>query len=415
MSLNTGDPRFKRSAELFVRAAQVIPWGIYGHASPVASLPGAFPYYAERAKGCQYWDVDGNEYIDYLCGYGPMILGHQHPEVEEAAARQQRDALCLNHPGPVMVELAEKLVSLVEFSAWAVFGKNGSDMTAWAMQVAREHTKRRKILKVSESYHGIAPAWTPGHGGLIEEDRVHIHDFDWNDLESFETCLKQHRGDVAAVIMTPFHHPAFKASQMPAPGFWQHIEAACRKEGIVLILDDIRAGFRLNLHGSHKVFGFEPDLICFCKALANGHALSATLGRKELRVAASKVFLTGSFWNSAPAMAASMACLNIMEREDVVTVLRHRGDALMNGLIALGQKHGYEMVATGPPALPFPVFVQDPDLRRQQRFCGEVTRRGALFHPHHNWFLSMAHQPAHIEATLGMADEAMTVMRSEGA
>jgi glutamate-1-semialdehyde 2,1-aminomutase len=412
--VDTPHNRFKRSQELFARAAKVIPWGIYGHASPVASLPGAFPYYAERAQGCQYWDVDGNEYIDFLCGYGPMILGHQHPEVEEAAARQQRDALCLNHPGPVMVELAERLVSLVDFSAWAVFGKNGSDMTSWAVQVAREHTKRRKILKVAEAYHGIAPAWTPGHGGLIEEDRAHIHDFTWNDLESFESCLKRYRGDIAAVIMTPYHHPAFKASQLPALGFWKHIEEACRQMGIVLILDDIRAGFRLNLHGSHKAFGFEPDLICFCKAIANGHALSATLGRKELRVAASKVFLTGSYWNSAPAMAASLACLDIMEREDTVTTLRHCGEAFMNGLIAVAQKNGYEMVATGPPALPFPMFASDPDLRRQQRFCGEVTRRGALFHPHHNWFLSAAHQPIHIKATLAMADEALSLMQSEG-
>jgi glutamate-1-semialdehyde 2,1-aminomutase len=414
MPENSSDPRFKRSQELFSRAARVIPWGIYGHASPVASLPGAFPYYAERAKGCQYWDVDGNEYIDYLCGYGPMILGHQREEVEEAAARQQRDALCLNHPGPVMVDLAERLVSLIEFSAWAVFGKNGSDMTAWSMQVAREHTKRRKILKVKDAYHGISPAWTPGHGGLIEEDRVHIHDFPWNDLDAFETLLKRHRGDIAGLIMTPFHHPAFKASQMPAPGFWPHIEAACRKEGIVLILDDIRAGFRLDLRGSHKVFGFEPDLICFCKAIANGHALSATLGRKELRVAASKVFLTGSYWNSAPAMAASLACLEVMQREDTPALLRRCGESFMGGLIEVAKKHGYAMNASGPPALPFPTFDDDPDLRLQQRFCAEVTRRGALFHPHHNWFLSSAHEPAHIEATLAMANEALTVMKSEG-
>src|SRR6202041_304885 len=150
--------------------------------------------------------------------------------------------------------------------------------------------------------------------------------------------LKQFRGDIAGVIMTPFHHPAFHPSQMPSPGFWPHIEAACRKEGIVLILDDIRAGFRLDLRGSHKVFGFEPDLICFCKAIANGHALSATLGRKELRVAASKVFLTGSYWNSAPAMAASMKCLEIMQKDDTVSTLRSTGTMLMAGLVAAGKK-----------------------------------------------------------------------------
>jgi glutamate-1-semialdehyde 2,1-aminomutase len=412
--MNSTSNRFRRSQELFERAAKVIPGGIYGHAGPAIGLPGAFPYYADRAQGSHYWDVDGNEYIDYLCGYGPMILGHQHPEVEEAAARQQRDALCVNHPGPIMVDLAEYLVSLVEFSAWAVFGKNGSDMTTWAVQVAREHTKRRKVLKVAGAYHGMDPWCTPGHGGLLDEDRAHIHDFNWNDPESFDRLLKQFRGDIAGVIMTPFHHPVFQPSQMPAPGFWSHIETACRREGIVLILDDIRAGFRLDMRGSHKHFGFEPDLICFCKALANGHPLSAALGRKELRVAASKVFLTGSYWNSPPPMAAAMACLQIMKREDTAAALRRTGEMLMGGLVVAGKKYGYSMIASGPPAVPFLSFADDPSLRRQQRFCAEVTRRGAIFHPHHNWFLSTAHTPADIAATLRMADEAFAMIKEEG-
>src|SRR5580658_9247133 len=166
-AMDSNPDRFRRSRELFDRAARVIPCGIYGHTSPAAMVPGAFPSYAQRAQGSRYWDVDGNEYIDFMCGYGPVVLGHQQPQVEEAANRAQRDALCLNHPGPIMVELAEYLVSLVDFSAWTVFGKNGSDMTTWAVQVAREHTGRRKILKVTEAYHGMDPWCTPGHAGLI--------------------------------------------------------------------------------------------------------------------------------------------------------------------------------------------------------------------------------------------------------
>jgi glutamate-1-semialdehyde 2,1-aminomutase len=393
--------RYRRSLELFDRAWRVIPCGIYGHTAPAAAVAGAFPYYAQRAAGSRYWDVDGNEYIDYMCGYGPVVLGHQHAEIEEAAARAQRDTLCVNHPTSIMVELAESLVSLVDFSAWAVFGKNGSDMTSWAVQVAREHTQRRKILKVSGAYHGMDPWCT------------HIHDFDWNDLDSFDRLLKRYRDDIAGVIMTPFHHPVFKASQMPSDGFWSHIEAACRRDGIVLILDDIRAGFRLDLRGSHKLFGFEPDLICFCKAIANGHPLAATLGRKELRVAASKVFLTGSYWNSAPAMAAAMKCLSVLSAQEVPSQLRRTGEALMQGLVERGRRHGYSVLPSGPPAVPFITFDGDPSMRRRQRFCAEVTRRGAFFHPHHNWFISAAHSPADVEATLHMADEAFAVLRGE--
>jgi glutamate-1-semialdehyde 2,1-aminomutase len=413
--MDSNPDRFRRSRELFDRAARVIPCGIYGHASPAAMVPGAFPSYALRAQGSRYWDVDGNEYIDFMCGYGPVVLGHQHPQVEEAANRAQHDALCLNHPGPIVVELAEYLVSLVDFSAWAVFGKNGSDMTTWAVQVAREHTQRRKILKVTGAYHGMDPWCTPGHAGLLDEDRAHVHEFDWNDLEAFQHLLQQYRGDIAGVIMTPFHHPVFWPSQMPADGFWPAIESACRREGIVLILDDIRAGFRLDLRGSHRLFGFEPDLICFCKAIANGHALSATLGREELKLAASKVFLTGSYWHSTPAMAAALTCLQTLQSQDIPSRLRRSGERLTQGLVAAGHKHGFALLASGPPAVPFVSFLDDPSLRRQQRFCAEVARRGAFLHPHHNWFLSAAHTDEDIAATLAMADEALALMRAQGA
>ena len=116
---------YAQSSRLFDRACEVIPGGIYGHVAPALSVPQGSPYYASRAEGCRYWDVDGNEFIDFLCGYGPVVLGYRHPEVEEAAERQRRDGDCFNHPGPVMVELAEKLVDLIDFADWAVFAKNG--------------------------------------------------------------------------------------------------------------------------------------------------------------------------------------------------------------------------------------------------------------------------------------------------
>ncbi len=272
---------FARSLALFERASAVIPGGIYGHTNPAATLPMASPYYAVRSEGCRYWDADDNEYLDFLCGYGPNVLGARHPEVEAAAEAQRVKGDCFNHPTPVVVDLAERLVALVDFAAWAVFGKNGSDMTTWALQVAREHTGRKKILMVHGAYHGSHAWCTPGHGGLIEEDYAHIHGFPWNDLDAFEKLLREHRGQVAGVIITPFHHPAFGDSALPAPGFLKGIEAACRREGAVLILDDVRCGFRLHMGGSHRFFGFEPDLICFSKALANGHPLSAALGRKN--------------------------------------------------------------------------------------------------------------------------------------
>lgn len=401
--------KFKKSLELFARASEVIPGGIYGHTSPAVALPGASPYYAARSSGCRYWDVDGNEFIDYMCAYGPMVVGYQHPEVEEAAERQRREGDCFNHPTARIVELAEKLVSLVDFASWAVLAKNGSDVTTWALQVAREATKRKKILKIRGAYHGIDAWCTPGHGGVIEEDRAHIHDFAWNDLEGFRQLLEKHRGQVAGVIVTPFHHPTFTDSVMPAPGFLQGIEKACRENGIILILDDIRAGFRLHLGGSHRVFGFTPDLICFCKAMGNGYPISAALGTRDLRIPASKVFLTGSYWNGAVAMAASLKTLEILERDQGIAQMEKAGRLLMDGLVELGKKHGHTIVASGPPAVPFMTFAGD-NLSLQQRFCTEMMLQGDFFHPHHNWFLSAAHTESDIRQTLDHAERALQKM-----
>lgn len=374
-------------------------------------VPGHFPYYADKTQGARYWDVDGNEYIDWLCGYGPVVLGHQHPLVEEAALKAQHKALCANHPTPVMVELAEYLVNLVDFSAWAVFGKNGSDMTTWAVQVAREFTGRKKILKISNGYHGIGSWCTPSHAGLIPEDTLHVHDFAWNDLNAFEHQIKTFRNQLAAIILSPFHHPPFAKSELPNPSFLQHIEAICKQEGIVFILDDIRAGFRLHHGGSHRHFNFEPDIICFCKAIANGHPLSAALGRKELRIAASRVFLTGSYWNNPAPMAAALACTALLEKEKAVEQLQKTGEQLMQGLISAAKEHGYMAIASGPPALPLLTFENDPGLYLQQQFCVEMVKRGIFVHPHHNWFISTAHTRADIDETILKAKLAFAALR----
>ena len=384
----------------------MIPGGIYGHVTPALVAPGASPYYAQRAEGTHYWDVDGNEFIDLMCAYGPVVLGYRHPGVEAAAERQALLGDCLNHPAPVMVELAERLVSLIDFAAWAVFGKNGSDMTTWSIRVAREHTRRKKILCIEGAYHGIGTWCSPGHGGFIEEDRAHVHRFGWNDVASFDALLVHHANETAAVVVTPYHHPLFAPSEMPAPGFLAHIQSRCARHGVVFILDDIRAGFRLHLGGSHRCFGFEPDMSCYSKAMGNGYPISAALGKAHLRRAAEKVFLTGSYWNSAVAMAAALETLETLEREDSIAHIADMGRALATGLHEEAERHGLEIEVSGPPACPFLTFRGERNLYRNQHFAAECLCRGVFLHPHHNWFMSAAHTHADIARVLEVAGAA---------
>ncbi|MGD2041774.1 MAG: aminotransferase class III-fold pyridoxal phosphate-dependent enzyme [Anaerolineae bacterium] len=401
---NAKGERYQRSQAIFARAVQVIPQGIYGHKNPEFVLPGHSPYYAQWAQGGRYWDVDGNEYVDLLCGYGPVLLGHNHPQVEDAVRRQMAQGNCFNQPGEVMVELAERLVAQVPGMDWALFAKNGSDVTTWAVRVAREHTARPKILMVRDTYHG-AHAWCSVYpGGVLPEDKAHVLEMDWNRLDQLEARVAEHRGQIAAVIAAPYHHPIRAVQQMPAEGFWAGVRHICDREGMLLILDDIRAGFRLDRQGSHAHFGIEPDLICFGKSLANGHPLSVAMGREALRVAAGAVFISGTFWFAPAPMAAALATLRVLDETGAIAHMASLGTRLAAGLERLGAAHGLPVTVSGPPALPYMTFDDDDaDLQHSQVFCREMIARGVFLHPYHNWFLCTAHTMEDIDYVLETA------------
>ncbi len=406
---------FKKSAALFDRAVKVIPCGIYGHMSPAPLIPPEYyPFYAARAKGSRFWDVDGNEFIDYMCAYGPMVLGYNHPVVDAAAMKQLKNANCVTAPAPVMVELAERLVDLVSIARWAFFMKNGNDATSLSLMVARAATGRKKIVLVRGGYHGVAPwAQALGHAGVVEEDKQNILYVDWNDYEGFERLVREHAGQIAGFMSTPYHHPTFEDNQLPAEGYWKRIEALCRKEGIVLIIDDVRCGFRIDLRGSNEYFGFKPDLICFCKAIGNGYPISALVGTEALRNAASKVFHTGSYWFSAKPMAAALACLKELKRINAPALMIKKGKKLLDGLVSIARSHGYTLHVTGMPSMPYLRITDDESLMLHQDWCSECTRRGAYFTSHHNWFISTAHTDRDLQRTWDIADDAFKAVKKK--
>ena len=403
------DPRYAASLALFERARAVVPGGIYGHVTPALVVPGASPYFAARASGCRYEDVDGNHYIDLLCGYGPMVLGHAHAGVEAAAERQRALGDCFNHPTERMVELAERLTGLIRGADWAVFGKNGSDVTTWAVQVAREHTGRRKLLVADAAYHGVDPWCTPGHGGLVDEDTAHVVRFTYNDPQSLEDAARRHGDDLAALVLTPFEHPLYQPSALPSADFVAAANAVRERHGALLVLDDVRAGFRLSMHGSHAVFGFEADLACYSKALANGHALSACVGAERLRLSAGRVFITGSFFNSAVAMAASLATLDALEA-GAFEHLQSMGARLVAGLRTAGATAGHNVTVSGPDTMPLLTFDDDPDLYSAREFARRCIAGGLFVHPFHNWFVSAAHGPQDIDEAIAIAGIALVDM-----
>jgi glutamate-1-semialdehyde 2,1-aminomutase len=404
---------YKKSQELFNKAADIIPSGIYGHFSPAPLVPvNDYPFYVKRAEGSRFWDVDDNEFIDYMCGYGPNVLGYANPVVEKAAEEQRRLANCATGPAEVMVELAQELVDTIPVADWAFFAKNGADMTTYALMVARAHTGRDKIIRLKGGYHGTVP-WTqsPDHHGITFNDASDIIVGEWNNYEALEEYVRKHKGEIAGIISTPYHHPTFADNEYPAPDYWPKVENLCKNEGIILILDDVRAGFRMDMGGSNEFFGFKPHLIAFCKAIGNGYPISALVGTNELMNSAGNVFHTGSYWFSAVPMAAALATIREMKRINSVQKMNDTGNRLNDGLIDIARDHGYNLKITGHPSMAYYRITDDPTLMLHQKWCGECTKRGAYFTSHHNWFVSAAHTDEDIKQTLKIADEAFKVVK----
>jgi glutamate-1-semialdehyde 2,1-aminomutase len=200
---------------------------------------------------------------------------------------------------------------------------------------------------------------------------------------------------------------------MPAPGFPEAVRALCDQEGIVLVLDDVRAGFGLNLGGSWEPYGVRPDLICYSKAIANGYPLAAGLGREELRSAAESIFFTGTYWAGAVAMAAAMATINTLREEGGIEQMRAMGQRLRDGLEQQACSLGIPITQSGPPAIPFLTFGDDPTFEKSRVFAGEAARRGVFLHPHHNWFLMAAHTERDIDQTLAVTEEAFKIVKAQ--
>lgn len=404
-----------KSREAFARAARVIPSGIYGHQGPAEGcyIPvDAFPMFSSLAQGTYLWDVDGNRFIDYMCAYGPNILGYHDPDVDAAAARQRKLGDCTTLPSTRMIDFAELLVDTVASADWTFFAKNGNDVTTLAIMTARAYTHRKKIVFFKGYYHGVAP-WTQkiDYPGIIEEDVCNNIYVEWNNFEQLEEVFAANRGQIAAIISQPYMHGNFMDNIMPADGFWQKVRALCTKENTVLIVDDVRAGFRLDLAGSDHFFGFEADLICFCKALANGYNVSALCGKDFLKNTVSSMSYTGSYWLSAVPFAAGIACIEKMKALNIPQLLHEKGMRLKNGLLTKAEKYGFDLRVTGAPALFYLRIADDPSLKLHQEWIAECVKRGVFLTNHHNHFINAALSNEDIDETIEIAGEAFAVIR----
>lgn len=402
-----------RDAALVERARHIIPNGMWGHMATRAIAPG-YPQFFCRADGCRVWDVDGNEYIDFMCAWGPNVLGYHHPEVDAAALAQLAKVDAGNGPTETLVELAELLTQTIDHADWCLFQKNGTDATTACVTIARATTGKRKVLLAKGAYHGAVPWCSPSVVGVTTEDRAHLVTFDWGDVASLEAAVAQAGDDLAAIILTAFRHDVGRDQELPTAAFLQAARAQCDKAGALLIIDDVRAGFRLDVRGSWAPYGVKPDLAAHSKAIANGWPLAAIAGANSARAGAEKIFTTGSFWYGAAAMAAGLATVRILRDTDALARTEAMGLRLRKGLDEAATRHGFRLRQTGPAQMPMVLVDGDLDLRIGNALCAAALRHGVFLHPKHNMFLCAAHGPAEIDRAVEGVDAAFADIIAAG-
>lgn len=406
-----------RSLELYEEAKTLIPGGVLGARKPTDFIMGEYPIFITEGKGAHFKDVDGNEYIDFLCGYGPIILGYREEEVDNAVIEQIKNkGFCFNLSQPFQNVLAEKVKEHIPCAEMSIFLKTGSDATTASIRIARAHTGRLKVMRCG--YHGWHDWCVEMKGGIPEKFYEDVYGFRYNDLDQLEDLMKQHGDQTAAIIMTPFGHPLHQKMEEPKPGFLEGVRALADKYGAVLIYDEIRTCFRMSMGGAQGYYGVTPDLTILGKGMANGYAISVVTGKKEIMMAAaSELFISSTFFpNSLPYIAA-LKTIEILERDKVLDHIWEKGGRFLKEIQAVIDKYDVGAELSGVAPMFFITFNVGEDgnrqLRRERRqaFYTELIRKKFFFTPHHHAYICYRHTEEDLEKTIQAIDESLAYVQ----
>lgn len=399
-----------RSRELFEEAKTLVPGGVLGARKPADFIEGEYPIFLEYGKGCRLIDVDGNEFIDFLCGYGPIILGYREDEVDDAVIRQIKEkGFCFTLTQRYQNDLAKQLTRLVPSSGLSIFLKTGSDATTASIRIARAYTKRVKVMRCG--YHGWHDWCVEMKGGIPEKFYEDVYEFPYNDLDRLTDLMSKHGDETAAIIMTPFGHPLHQKMQEPLPGFLEGVRALADRYGAVLVFDEVRTCFRLRMGGAQELYGVFPDLTVLGKGMANGYAISVVTGKADVMMAAAqKLFISSTFFPNSDGYIAALKTVEIMNRERVLDNIWAKGERFLKKVQAIIDKYDVGAELTGVAPMFFITFKRDEaDTQRTRRdtFYTQMIRRGFFFTPHHHAYINYRHTDEDLDKTAEAIDECM--------
>ena len=403
---------FDETERALSRALETVPLGAQTFSRSHIQFPrGYAPLFLTHGDAGRVWDVDGNEFIDLVCGLMPVVLGYRDPEIDDAIRRQLDRGITFSLATELEAEVAEKLVETVPCAEMVRFGKNGSDATTGAVRVARAATGR-EIVAVC-GYHGWHDWYvgsTTRNKGIPKAVQGLTCRFEYNNLASLQRLFSDHPGQIAAVIMEPMNMIE------PAPGFLQDVVDLTRREGAILVFDEIITGFRFARGGAQEYFGVTPDIAAFGKALGNGMPIAAVVGRRDIMMQMEEIFFSSTFGGEALSLAAASALLDKFATEPVIETLWQRGEALNAGIRQRIADYGLQETVKIRGMAPWTVLdVSDhPKARKEAvktHLLSSLNTKGVLTVGVHS--VCYAHTQADIEGVHAAYDHALERLRSD--
>ena len=432
-----------RTQELFQRAKKSFPYGVNSN----------FRYWGEeetnvfvRGEKCYVFDADENRYIDYRLGFGPVILGHGYPAVVDRVTSAIKDGTVYAATHPLEISVAERMKRMTGLDK-VRFANSGTEATMHALRIARAHTNREKFIKFEGTYHGMydyalfsttigqarsmgsrrSPIRIPSSSGIPYGIGEYVFTLPYNDLEMLRRTVKGRWGEIAAIMVEPLM--GNNASVMPEPGFLELMRELCSEYGIVLIVDEVKTGFRIANGGAQQYFHIKADLATYAKSLANGFPLAAIAGTDEIMsvIQPGRVAVGGTYCGNIPGTAAADVTLELLETQPVLETIARRGRRLMAGIDKILTEANISHALMGPPQMfGFVLGSQhaptnyrdalDTNMQMYECIIREMIQRGAMPEPDNRepWFLCYDHTDEVIDETLNIFYDSVKAVIRKG-
>ena len=377
----------EKSRQCLEASEQVLMQGCQGHKRNHDMIRDGYPVFTQEAKGAYFWDVDGNRYLDFLLGYGPIVLGHNDPVVNAALREQMEKGTIYSTANPLEIELCRKIIEIIPCAEKVCMFIGGSAATSGCVRIARGHTHRDIVLH--SGYHGWHSWAHPDTAGIPEVVGALSLGVPADDLNGVEEVFKKHPGKVALWILE---------ADGADSRFLQEAVELCHRHGALIAFDEIKVGFRMAMGGAGEYYGVAPDLATYGKACGNGYPGSFVVGKKEIMDDCGNPWMAATFHCDMMSMVAMLTVISELEKRDGIAYQWKIGQRLMDGYNRAMEEAGLECRLTGVAPMPKPTNIGEVGMEIN-RYC---LHRGFYFPPGHPWFLSLSHSEEEIDAAIGV-------------